>query len=977
MSNRLLRLFLTCFLCLALAGMTACGSDDDDGGNGGNGGGTDTGQADAGDTGGGGGDAGDTGGTSCELDVDCEASGAGEFCDPQTSTCVQCYQDAHCASGETCSDANECVSETAQCSQVGQECDPNLNAGDNWSCQDPGDGQTICMRTCTVPDRQAGEEETCQSTGQICLGQSVGGPGVCLPSQCQNVGDTASCQPFVDASPGDYPEGANCVPVGNGAHLCLPAGTLQEGDVCDGVNDSCATGTICGFDGTCQRVCSADADCSGGERCIGETSDQILDQGYGLCDVGCESYNYDGNACPQGTGCLPVTADDGLCQPAGDIPFFGTCDAYQECSTDGDCPSGKACTSQGICERDPQCAGGATCLTFEAKTPGQPDSGHARCYPLCNEAAGDQAAADATCPGASAETLGYARFYNTTETLYDVYVDGTLVADDLARPSGDTPTDPAYEGLTVGAHTIDVVASDATDNSSPIATMDVDLGLNEQWTITINPTADPTGVINGAELAAFPVPRDVTPVADPEVKLRIGIAVADLATALATSGTDRVDVYVTARGADAADGMELTGGNGVAYGEATAFATLDTATLPAVDAYVFAHGADPTTAEPIGAFSDIGVGLFAGETLSVYVIGSVINAAVSNGSLSFKALTYSEAPMTRALGGYCLGLAAGQGQEPTPNSGICFQSCDVADYGAGLCEGESTCTPFRGERHVCWPTEGLVEGEACDPSAAIAACSDGSFCRVYGDGTGECASYCVPSGSGNDALSCASGEACQPIGTDAFDFGQCGFTCTPTDYADGSCPANLQSCFPTSETGPAFCSASADVPVSNACGDVAVNNCEPGAQCVGFPVEGQEYDPINDSLIGGANTAPTCTLSCEPFKADGEASDCPDGQFCAIDFGTLSTETGYCLPATNEVDSLEACDTANRMCGDNAYCFGGAQSGNVCQHFCVYEQGGNGRGCPTGQTCGSIDFDRNGRFEPSQDLIGGKFSICQ
>ncbi|MEZ4461046.1 MAG: hypothetical protein R3E66_15245 [bacterium] len=242
-----------------------------------------------------------------------------------------------------------------QCQQANQDCVVGNATAAGFECLDAGTGPK-CLRSCTPP--ADGDAYPCPS-GQACGATEQGGATACIPSQCAGFQDFASCDAF------GFPNGGNCFPTENDNFLCVPAGAKAEGVAC-AADSECAAGTLC--TDVCTKICQNDAACTGeGERCIGDTDPDFLNTGAGLCQVGCDSYTTD--QCPEGTGCFPVTTEDGVCvadRGPGQI---------------GD-----------SCNQTNGCTGGLVCFRLSSAPDGV-------CTALCNSGADTQAAADATCVG--------------------------------------------------------------------------------------------------------------------------------------------------------------------------------------------------------------------------------------------------------------------------------------------------------------------------------------------------------------------------------------------------------------------------------------------------------------------------------------------------------------------------------------------------------------------------------------------------
>lgn len=219
-----------------------------------------------------------------------------------------------------------------QCNAVGETCTVGDPTRAGFVCEDLGLGAT-CAQACTPPAE--GAQYPCPS-GQACLAATTGGPTFCAVSQCNGWNDTTSCDAF------NYENGATCVGAVNNSFLCLPGGTVDSGGACTS-DSQCAAGNLC-FEGECMAICNDDSGCETGERCFGDT-DSFIDQGVGLCLVGCDTYST--GQCPAGLGCFPVLEEDSLCEVVGDV------EAYEECTpmNPNNPMATNPCAEGSICQR--------------------------------------------------------------------------------------------------------------------------------------------------------------------------------------------------------------------------------------------------------------------------------------------------------------------------------------------------------------------------------------------------------------------------------------------------------------------------------------------------------------------------------------------------------------------------------------------------------------------------------------------------
>jgi phage baseplate assembly protein gpV len=979
MSNRLLRFLMCGLFCLSLSAVTACGDDPEP--EEGNNGPECTTNTDCGDdqicedglcvddapactadedcsTGEICTDAGECVG-GCRADEDC----SGDLVCLDDNSCG-CSSDDQCGDGEVCQ-SNACEPVDVQCESAGDSCDSDseVPAGSGFACLEDGDND-VCVTLCEAPAE--GEPDPCAS-GSFCNVGQGSTTGYCYTSQCSSIGDDAGCDDEVAANPGRYPNDATCLAYLNDSFICVAAGEIAEGETCgEDVSGDCAQGLTCGFGGTCVSYCTDDDACMEGQSCIGDDTGEFARQsGWGICGNGCESYGAEGQ-CGEGLGCFPLTPEDGLCQETGDVEAYEACDVPDFfCDQSSDCPSAgdwtcntdrgvceQGCTAtsecndsevcdipdgetEGTCRIPAQCSEGSRCINLGDST--------GRCMPVCNPTGDDQAAMDATCPVGN--PTAYARFVHLaqSESEVDIYVNGTLVEDDFSVDAGTAGAiQRMFTEIATGDVTIEVVASDATDNSAPLASLDTTLVLNDQKTIAI------VDLDTGLDIVELDVARNVAAPAAGEARFNLA-HVAEVATA--------VDAYIIEDSATFL-GTETADFTGLTFGDVTDF----TGDLAAGDyvVHLFEAGETPLAAAT-NAVASLNVTLPADSIHTFQIWGTT--------ALSATGVEYAEADMA-ANNGYCFNISSG---EATVNSGACFERCTGPEaYGQGLCsESADTCSPFR-SNHVCLPSDNSAVGESCDPTSLVG-CEAGSYCRSLGQAgpggspTGVCAKQCVPGGSDNPVLGCPAAEACQPIGDEDFNFGQCGFACEatdfPSDFSSADCTEDfLMSCPPVEAGGQAFCAPSNDIAVGASCGEISTNNCVPNGVCRGS-IPASDYiavlvDPVS-GVSGPSNDGGTCRQRCELFT-DG-ASGCPSGQECWIDGNTLSTMTGYCVDAEADladIGPLESCpaEHAGKACGDASMCsdFGDGTYG--CFQWCDLEADTDT--CSGGTSCQSL-FDSN------------------
>ncbi|GEM_PF-4210199 len=292
----------------------------------------------------------------------------------------------------------------------------------------------------------------------------------------------------------------------------------------------------------------------------------------------------------------------------------------------------------------------------------------------------------------------------------------------------------------------------------------------------------------------------------------------------------------------------------------------------------------------------------------------------------------AQAATCEGIDAHCLDLSA-QGADPTPGAGVCVESCGPADYGTNGCTSfESQCSPLNGERHGCFPGIATADkGESCETGDRTKGCKEGLTCTADSTGAGTCTSFCEPNPQAQN-LGCEANQSCTAIGSAAYNFGICGQTCTPTNYADTSCPANNQNCVlaKVADTT-AVCGPSGSD--TGMCASITNNTCINGDSCV------------NDwmrSLSGDFEAAGACTKQCDLFAAD---TGCAANEMCAPSLATLSEKVGYCLERGADAPVGMACEE-NKACGPTSTCLGSAPG--QCIPWCLLS---DGTGCEAGQNC--------------------------
>lgn len=298
-------------------------------------------------------------------------------CDVPNTTCVECTDSTHCATGEVCNVAiNECVpgcDDDGDCSNPLPVCD--TTAGACTECVDDGDcASNVCIANqceeCRV-DSDCADGDVC-AADNTCVGCTVdvdcGVGEVCdiLLSEC-----TTGCTTDADCLDPRLP-------------VCLGSGVCVE---CDTAAD-CSNGELCN-DNVCEPPCVTNDDCpaehpvcSEAFVCVDCATDLDCD-GTDVCRA-----NDCVPSCTTNADCttpaLPVcNTDDGVCvlctaedasacsgSNAGTACVNPDTAPVCGCLTDTDCPSGSSCGENDRCTPDvivdvPRggLSGGAMCST--------------------------------------------------------------------------------------------------------------------------------------------------------------------------------------------------------------------------------------------------------------------------------------------------------------------------------------------------------------------------------------------------------------------------------------------------------------------------------------------------------------------------------------------------------------------------------------------------------------------------------------
>lgn len=295
----------------------------------------------------------------CSADAECSA--IGQVCEPTRSECVECYADSHCPEG-TCTN-NQCAGTNPNQCRSDLECAPPNTICEGgecvYGCTDPRsqlqcvDG-FVCDNTtgrCASPPGCTTDTE-CGAPSSICedgtcvagcaAGGSCGTDEVCDPQSGRCVPVTGPCTSDAECGPpSSVCESGQCV------GGCTQAGGIQ----CQG-NETCNPGT-----GRCDPVmtptCVMDSDCN--------PPSTVCESANGMCVPGCGT-----TGCATGQMCNATT---GRCQ-AVQNPTGAALN--ESCSANADCESGlcfdfggnvgSLCVSS--CGTSLDCPTGFTCADY-------------------------------------------------------------------------------------------------------------------------------------------------------------------------------------------------------------------------------------------------------------------------------------------------------------------------------------------------------------------------------------------------------------------------------------------------------------------------------------------------------------------------------------------------------------------------------------------------------------------------------------
>jgi hypothetical protein len=257
-------------------------------------------------------------------------------------------------------------------------------------------------------------------------------------------------------------------------------------------------------------------------------------------------------------------------------------------------------------------------------------------------------------------------------------------------------------------------------------------------------------------------------------------------------------------------------------------------------------------------------------------------------------------------------------------------NCDIT---GGDCDG-GVCWPANDTDFICYPSEGVRRGAACDPDmetwGSSIPCADGSICIQISTDTheGECLGFCTGD------RDCDTDESCRiPVFTDVEGVGFCVQNPSGCNLTGNECPAG-QACYPTT-SGENDCFPSDRLGAGASCDPEVANwdiiPCDDGLICVGVGGgRGECFEFCNSEGDCGADQdcdAPIfrdipdvgICVPCEDGDNDGYCADaeCDDDQRTTNPGASERCDDGVDNNCNGAID--EGCDT----CVDNdsdGYC---------------------------------------------------------
>lgn len=241
----------------------------------------------------------------------------------------------------------------------GDPCRAGRCGGACESVFDCGPGELCAGGRCVTPP------SSCRTHGDCPVGTYCGDAECVLSDVCTSDARCTSgmwcdfrgtCTPH---GPGDCRSQSDCGP----AQLCIENRCVDVSTTCQ-LDRECPGGQVC-LNNECTRVCSGDAQCATGDRCVGsfcrattncsdssscESGEHCVE---GRCLVDCRR---SGSCNEPGTYC----AEDGFCRPTWERTPF--------CTRDTDCADERVCRD-GVCRTPCPSMADAQCMSIDAQLP--------------------------------------------------------------------------------------------------------------------------------------------------------------------------------------------------------------------------------------------------------------------------------------------------------------------------------------------------------------------------------------------------------------------------------------------------------------------------------------------------------------------------------------------------------------------------------------------------------------------------------
>lgn len=330
-----------------------------------------------------------------------------------TEDCGAVCGDGLCEVDETFDNCPDDCEPPPRCEAAGDLCEVDTVDNAELTCLLGADstqpGQARCVPRCNSErgDLDCPEDRFCDR-------------GFCLTDNCTQPGLDPVCAT-------QSPEGGTCQLEGRGVLYCRPPGQTSQGEVCD-ASSECAAGLGC-VDRQCAPLCRLGEDtvCGAQRRCLALLDDERT----GVCGEACAGFD-DLTSCGEGRRCLPLGADQGVCQDSGAREVGEPCDQDTQCGVNAHCQAAaddqpRACrTLCDVRDDEPGCAESGLCLArntaaggcFEACEPFEDDptggcaqGGFQLCLPLESASRGvclrsGEGELNSSCIAPDAPTLG-------------------------------------------------------------------------------------------------------------------------------------------------------------------------------------------------------------------------------------------------------------------------------------------------------------------------------------------------------------------------------------------------------------------------------------------------------------------------------------------------------------------------------------------------------------------------------------------